>query len=250
MNIYKTVIVDDEKHQQEKLIGMLSSNFPQIDIVAVCDGVDEGVERIINLKPQLIFLDVIMPPLTGFDLLERISERTFEVIFTTSFTEYALNAFRVAAVDYLLKPFDVDDLHNAINKLELKKNANSTALIDMLLENVRTVSNDNIKIALPTLLGFSIVKVDDIIYCAAENNYTTVYLADNSNVVVSRSIKECEDMLREHKFVRIHKSFLINLNAVVEYVRGVGGQVKLKNGKVLEVSRQRKDEFLSFFRKL
>jgi two-component system LytT family response regulator len=245
------VIVDDEKHQQERLAGMLHKSFPRYSIAAVCSSVSEGVKHIDALKPDLVFLDVVMPPETGFDLLNKVKQHSFEVIFTTSYEQYAIHAFKVSAVDYLLKPFGVEELGIALQKYEKKKSQPlSFNHLELLMHNMRQSSGDHAAIALPTSKGFLRVMVDDIIRCEADNMYTTFFLRDKSQHVISKNLKECEEILIEYFFIRTHLSHLINLRYVKEYLRGDGGSVIMTDGSTVDVSRNRKDDFLKAFRKI
>jgi two-component system LytT family response regulator len=245
------IIVDDEKHQQERMAEMLSKNFPGYPVAAICSSVREGVKRIDALKPALVFLDVVMPPETGFDLLDQVGDRSFEVIFTTSYEEYAIRAFRVSAVDYLLKPFAVEDLRLALQKFEKKKSMPvSFNHLEILLHNLRKNTPGDAAIALPTSKGFLRVKVEDIIRCEADNMYTTFFFRDKSQHVISKNLKECEEMLLEYNFIRTHLSHLINLRYVKEYLRGDGGSVIMIDGSTADVSRNRKEDFLKAFKKI
>ncbi len=249
--MYTAFIVDDEKHQQETLVDLLTENFPQYSVAAVCSSVPEAVEKIKSLKPQLVFLDVVMPPHTGFDLLTQLEERNFEVIFTTSHEQYAIHAFKVSAVDYLLKPFGKNELGDALKKFEGKiSDKKSSRHMEVLLQNLNSTALDHTKIALPTLSGFVFVQVKDIVRCKADNTYTTFFISDKRQFVVSKSMKECEELLRDFNFFRTHVSHLINMNQISEYLKGDGGTVKMTDGASVDVSRHKKDEFLKQLRKI
>ena len=251
MGGYSVIIVDDEAHQRERLTDLLRKYFPQYKILAAASSVKEGVEQINLLNPELIFLDVVIPPKTGFDLLEEISDRRFDVIFTTSFEEYAIKAFKVSAVDYLLKPFGREELQAALQRFESKKSAPvSFNHLELLIHNLHQNSAEMAAIALPTSKGFLRVKVEDIIRCEADNMYTTFFFRDKSQHVISKNLKECEEILIEYKFIRTHLSHLINLRYVKEYLRGDGGSVIMTDGSSVDVSRDRKEEFLKAFRKI
>jgi two-component system LytT family response regulator len=248
---YSCIIVDDEKHQQERLINLLADEFREYTLLAACSSVNEGAKKIMELKPQLVFLDVVMPPQTGFDLLTELPERNFEVIFTTSYEEYAIKAFKVSAVDYLLKPFGVEELKEALKKFEQKiSSQRSLNHVELLLENLRAGSIEKTKVALPTLSGFVFVPVADIIRCEADDNYTLFYFADKSTLLISKTLKDCEAHLSSYNFYRIHHSHLINMHFVKEYQKGKGGSVKMTDGSVLEVSIKKKDDFLKTFRRI
>lgn len=248
---YDVIIVDDEKHQQDRLIGLLEKHFSDYNIVATCSSVPDGVKQINHLKPALVFLDVVMPPETGFDLLQQVGNRSFEVIFTTSYEEYAIKAFKVSAVDYLLKPFGIEELKIALQRFEAKKSLPvSFNHLELLLHNLNQSSAELAAIALPTSKGFLKVQVDDIIRCEADNMYTTFFFRDKSQHIISKNLKECEEILTGYKFIRTHLSHLINLRYVKEYLRGDGGSVIMTDGSTVDVSRNRKDEFLKAFKKI
>jgi two-component system LytT family response regulator len=248
---YSVIIVDDEKHQQDKLTDLLEKNFSSYTIAAVCTSVKEGIIKINALKPDLVFLDVIMPPETGFDLLEQIPDRSFEVVFTTSYEEYAIKAFKVSAVDYLLKPFGKTELGTALQRFESRKASPvSFNHLELLMHNLQQSSTELAAIALPTSKGFLRVKVEDIIRCEADNMYTTFFFRDKSQHVVSKNLKECEEILIEYKFIRTHLSHLINLRYVKEYLRGDGGSVVMSDGSSVDVSRNRKEDFLRAFKRI
>jgi two-component system LytT family response regulator len=249
--MYTTVIVDDERPQQDILTGMIKNHFPQLELAAICSSVNEGVEKISTLKPQLVFLDVVMPPFTGFDLLNRVKAIDFDVIFVTSYEQYAINAFKVSAVDYLLKPFSIEQLAGSIIKFEKKmETSESFRHLQTLLLNIKASSNDPVIVALPTFNGFSFIKTDDIIRCESDDKYTTFFLRNKTQIMVSKMIKDCEDMLSCYNFCRVHLNSLINMQHIKEYRRGEGGQVLMCDGSVVYVSRARKQNFLDKLNKI
>jgi two-component system LytT family response regulator len=248
---FSCVIVDDEKPQQEILSGMLAKSFPSYYLEAICSSVDEGIKKIKIIKPALVFLDVQMPPKTGFDLLSSLDQINFEVIFTTSFEHFAIKAFKFSAIDYLLKPFSEEDLAIALKKFEDKHAVqNSLKNVQNLLLNINQNTSDKARIALPTMSGFVFAQVNDIIRCESDNNYTTFYFNDKSHLMVSKTLKDCEELLEEYRFFRVHASHLINMRFIKEYIKGDGGQVKMTDGSVVDVSRRKKDEFLHQLNKL
>lgn len=248
---FSCIIVDDEKPQQEILSTMLSKSFPEYRLETICSSVDDGIKKIKTLKPELVFLDVQMPPKTGFDLLTALDQINFEVIFTTSFEHFAIKAFKFSAIDYLLKPFSEDDLAVALKKFEAK-NAVQNSLINVqnLLMNINQNTSEKARIALPTMSGFVFAQVNDILRCESDNNYTTFYFNDKSNLMVSKTLKDCEELLEDYNFFRVHASHLINMRYIKEYIKGDGGQVKMTDGSVVDVSRRKKDEFLQQLNKL
>jgi two-component system LytT family response regulator len=182
---------------------------------------------------------------TGFDLLTQLGDFDFEVIFTTAYAEYAIKAFKFAAIDYLLKPIDIEELKRAVSKIEKRMNDSIAQRLQQLMQNLKNTSSENYKLALPTTDGLVFVKMQDILYCEASSNYTEITVMDGKKYIVSRTLKEYEDMLGEHSFYRIHNSYLINLNAIKKYVRGEGGYVIMANDKSLDVSKRKKEGFLA-----
>ena len=241
---YTTVLIEDERHQQEMLLSHLK-DFPEFKVEGVASSVDEGRQLLTQVKPDLVFLDVLMPPYTSFDLLNSYGHFPFDIIFTTSYEEYAVKAFRLAAIDYLLKPVVRKELECALQKFKLKRSATETAShIHTLLENISVIRAEHAKVALPTLNGFIFVMVRDIIRCEADNTYCTFYIADKRKIIVSKTLKECELMLADYSFFRIHNSHLINLDYIVEYKKGEGGTVRMMDGSHIDVSRRKKEELM------
>ena len=238
----KVVIVDDEPDQHKMLTGMLIDNHKDYKLVGSAYSVDEGLNCIRQHKPDLVFLDVMMPPSTGFELLAKLNDSSLNVIFVTSYEKYAINAFKVSAVDYILKPVAAPDLAVAISKYESRTRKGRH--LEYLLENVKQNTSDKIKIALPTMQGYTFKEVGTIIRCESDNTYTTFYFSDKSKLVVSRTLKECEELLEEYNFMRIHKSHLINMSHIREYLKGEGGQVVMDDGSVADVARRKKEEFI------
>ena len=191
-----------------------------------------------------------MPNASGFDLLNQIDKIDFEIIFVTAHDSFAIRAFKYAAVDYLLKPIKVTELIDAVKRADERiKNNQTQDNVKFMLEKVSPVKKVflNNKILLPTLGGYNIIEVSDITYCKSESNYTRFHFADGKNLVVSKTLKEFESILLENNFFRIHRSYIINLNCIAKYNKGKGGEVVMKDGAILEVSREKKEEFLKLF---
>jgi two-component system LytT family response regulator len=241
----KSIIVDDESKSRESLRILLEDFCEDVKVCALCQNVDEGIAAIRQHKPEVVFLDIQMQRETGFDLLTRIKDINFEVIFTTAYSEYAIKAFKFSAIDYLLKPIDIEELKHALDKVNNKLNDNITIRLQHLVQNLRSTSPENYKLALPTTEGLYFVKVADIVYCEASSNYTEIVTDDGKKHIVSRTLKEYDEMLTDHNFYRIHNSYLINLNAIKKYVRGEGGYVVMNNDRSLDVSKRKKEGFLT-----
>jgi two-component system LytT family response regulator len=241
----RSVLIDDELKSRESLKILLTDFCENVEVAATCQNIAEGIEAIQQYKPDVVFLDIQMQRETGFDLLSKVKPVDFEVIFTTAHSEYAIKAFKFSAIDYLLKPIDIEELKRALYKVERKMNGNISDRLEQLIHNLKPSSNQNFKLALPTSDGLVFVRIDDIIYCEASSNYTVIYTNDGKKHVISRTLKEYEDLLAEHNFFRIHNSHLINLGSIKKYVRGDGGYVIMNNDVSLDVSKRKKEAFLS-----
>lgn len=241
----KAIVIDDEPYSCQALLTLIGKHCAGIEIVASTQSPVEGLKLIRAHQPELLFLDIEMPHLNGFELLETLGAPTFQVIFTTSYDQYAIKALRFSALDYLLKPIDPKELQTAVSKA-LQRSTSSTipAQLDILMEQWRKPASLTNRIALPTLDGLQMVQVDQIVSCLANSNYTTVCMKDHSKIVVSRTLKEIEEMLTGYSFLRIHHSSLVNLLEIKKYTRGEGGSVLLSDGTELDVSRSRKDDLL------
>lgn len=240
----QAILIDDEKNCRDTLAAMLLNYCPQVKILAQCKSVAEGITMIHELKPAVVFLDVEMPHATGFDLLEQVGPIDFEVIFTTAHDHYALKAFKYSALDYLLKPINGDDLVQAISRFEKKNNKNDSSLqLNLLLANLKSLKSNVSKIALPASDGLNLVDIQDITRLEADGNYSN-FITSKGKHVVSKSLKEYDELLSENNFLRVHQSHLINLNYVKKYVRGEGGYIVMQDGTTIPVSVRKKHEVL------
>ncbi|MBT1698084.1 LytTR family DNA-binding domain-containing protein [Fulvivirgaceae bacterium PWU4] len=241
----KSIIIDDELKSRESLKKLLLTYCPEAtEVNATCQNITEGMEAIYRFRPDIVFLDVQMQGETGFDLLTKFKRVDFEVIFTTAHAEYALQAIKFSAIDYLLKPVDIEDLRNAIAKVERKQNANIAFRMQHLLQNLKVSNKESYKLALPTAEGLTFISVSQITYCKASGNYTEIFMTGGTKYLVCRQLKEYDDLLFEHDFFRIHHSYLINLNHVKNYVKGDGGYVVMTDDATIDVSRRKKESFL------
>ncbi len=238
----KAVIIDDENNARIALKNLLTTNCSQIQVVGEGDCVKKGIEVIQSQKPDVVFLDVQMPDGTGFDLLEQLHEISFRIIFASAYDKFAIQAFKFSALDYLLKPVEAEKLAEACAKItENDRLGELNKKLQVLLSN----KNSFEKIALPTLDGILFVKFKEIVRCESENNYTNFFLSNGKKILVSKTLKDYDEMLTPFNFFRIHKSHLINLTFLARYKKGEGGSVIMEDGAEIEVSRRRKDEFLS-----
>lgn len=244
----QAIIIDDERHSCDALKMLLDKCCPQIQVAAICNSANEALIKIKELKPNLIFLDIEMPHMNGFQMLEQLSTVDFEIIFTTSYDQYAIKAFKYSALDYLLKPVDREELEKAVQKACLpdrqvskKINPVISQQLEILLQKINQPSVAVQRIALPTMQGLEFVPVDSIIHCSSSNNYTEFFLKDKKKLLVSRTLKEVEDMLADHAFLRVHNSHIVNLNAITRYVKGEGGYLIMADNSSVDVSRSRKE---------
>jgi two-component system LytT family response regulator len=244
---YKVLILEDEIHAQQTLAEYLGEHA-DFELVGIANGIGEVQDMMDRLQPDLVFSDVMLPPYTSFDWLQTLDHISFEIIFTTSFEEFAIKAFRLAAVDYLLKPIDKSEFETALDKFrQKKKSGEDTENLVQLINNLKEKTNQT-RIALPTVTGFLFVAIKDIVRCESDNTYTTFYMSDKRKLVISKTLKDCEQLLQDYRFFRVHNSHLINLEYITEYIKGEGGLVKMVDGSHVDVSRRRKEEFLKVIR--
>lgn len=239
----KAIIIDDEPNAREKMQLLLERYCKDVEVVAIARDATEGIATIQQHNPDLIFLDIEMPLLTGFDMLKQIPEINFEIIFTTAHDHYAIKAIKFSALDYLLKPIDLDQLQESVKKAAERRNEkNSAAQYRTLKENLHKQNAVMEQLAVPAQTGMIFIKVTDILYCEADSNYTKIFLINKQKIVSSRTLKEYEELLTDNGFIRIHHSHLVNRKYVVQYIKGEGGQVILNNGTSLAVSRRKREE--------
>ncbi len=238
----KTLIVDDENKGRQTLKQLLLLLNAPVTIVAEATNVQEAVKEIQEKQPELVFLDIQLTDGTGFDVLEQITFKNFHLIFITAHEEFALKAFRYSAIDYITKPIDPDILDSAIKKVQnLHQQFSLEKKLEVLLQNKQKVN----KLALPSTNGIQLAKIQDIIRCEASNNYTLFYLTDGKKIMVTKTLKDYEEMLMNDGFFRVHQSHLINLDFVSGYLKQDGGYVQMTDGSQIEISRRKKDAFLS-----
>ncbi|MBS1750907.1 MAG: response regulator transcription factor [Bacteroidetes bacterium] len=241
----KAIIIDDEKHCSDNLQWQLRQYCPEIKVAGVCKSPDQGLNEISKQQPQLVFLDVEMPGMSGFEMLEQLTDINFDIIFTTAFNQYAIRAIKFGALDYLVKPIDKDELRAAVDKVLKHTNNESLKQLTALLTHIRK-SNDLSfqKIALPTIHGYELVPLNNVMYCESKSNYTNIHLNNGQQILISRTLKDIEELLNTHPFFRLHNSFLVNLQYAIRYIRGEGGFLVLNNDITIPVSRNKKEELL------
>ena len=246
------ILVDDEVRGLNSLRKMLEQSCPGINILAECMNAEMAKEKILELRPSIVFLDISMPGKNGFELLNELHDKAFELIFVTAHNDYTLQAFRYSAVDYLVKPVDEDLLIDAVKRATNRIQQNETSKnLNTLLHNLQKQQTPHeMKLCVPSVKGFQVINLADVIYCEAENNYTIFHLVSKQQIVASKTMVEYELLLEGTTFCRIHKSFLVNLVHIKEYLRGEGGCVVLTNNHQVEVSRRKKDLFLARMKEL
>jgi two-component system LytT family response regulator len=241
----KAFIIDDEKHCSDTLQWQLKQYCPEIEMISVCSNGEQALYQIHRQQPQLIFLDVEMPGMSGFDMLQQLGEINFDIIFTTAFNHYAIRAIKFSALDYLVKPIDKDELRTAVDKVVKNTRSQSLKQLTSLLADIKK-SNDLPfqKIALPSIHGYELVPLNDIIYCESKSNYTNIHLNNNRQILISKTLKDLEALLDTEPFFRIHNSYLVNLHYAVRYTKGEGGFLDFNDNITLPVSRNKKEELL------
>jgi two-component system LytT family response regulator len=247
MKPINAIIVDDESKSCDVLRKMLRLYCPEVQVAGIANDIESAKKQIALNDPELIFLDVELPDGNSFSLLEQIEDQNFKVIFTTAYNEYALKAFKFSALDYLLKPINIDELIAAVDKF--KKNEHPAPSSPQQLQVLResmVYGKEKIKtIGLATLNEIRFVTTDNILLLEAANNYTHFYLVNGEKITVSQTLKHYEDMLKETRFIRVHQSHIINLDKVTKYIKGKGGYVIMTDGRSIDVSPKKKTEFLS-----
>ena len=247
MSVLNVVIVEDEKKSMAVLKNLLETYCPEINVAGTAESVARGIEVIKTVNPDLVFLDIEMQSATGFDLLQSLEKLDFDVIFTTAYEHYALKAIKFSAIDYLLKPIDVNELKQAVAKVVKKRTKHiDDERLQRLIENLSTGKSNKISISTSEELVF--VDVADIIRCEAKGAYTIFFIKGRNNLVTSKNLKEYEQLLSEHNFFRVHISHLINLHEVQRYIKTDGGSVEMKDGSRIVVATNRRQAFFERMR--
>lgn len=244
-----TLIVDDEAHARESLSKMLSTNYPEIEVLGSASSADEAYEKIVQLNPDLLFLDVEMPNGTGFDLLTRFAKPSFKVVFVTGFDQYALNAIKFSALDYLLKPVNAKELKETVEKAT-NEIAHKNGLGDLknLLSTLQNPKNRKNKLAIPMQQGLEMIEIQEIMRCEAANGYTIIHLRNEKPILSSRDLKTYQELLEEYDFFRIHDSHLVSHLHVQKVLNEDGGLVVMSNDVKLPIARRRKSDFLEWLK--
>lgn len=247
----RSLIIENEPSNYAYLKAMLDKHFPDIELLEVCVNIPDAISAVKAQDPDLIFLDIELPPFTGFNLLEETRGMKYHTIFTTSFNQYAVKAFKFAAVHYLQKPYGLDDLQEAIELYKKRVGAMvADRPIDTLLYNLKEKEAKNQVIGIPVLGGHEFIKIKDIVCCQAQNNYTEIRMSAGNKVMVTKTLSWVEQALIDHPFFRVHKSYLIPFAHIVKYMRGDGGIVMLSDGYEVDVARNKKDAFVQKMREM
>ena len=240
----RTIIVDDEPYCCESLDALLGRYCPETNVIGIFNNGLDGLKAIRQQQPDLVFLDVEMPKMNGFEMLDQLPTINFDLIFTTSYDKYALKAIRFSAIDYLLKPIDREELQRAVQKLIQRSQRPIAQQLEILMQKIKNPFSNIGKIALPTMEGLQMISIKAIISCESDSNYTIVFMKNKQKLIVSRTLKDIEEMLEEHGFARVHHSFLVNINEIEKYIKGEGGYLVMSDGSSIDVSRSRKDLLL------
>ncbi len=241
----KAIIVDDEQHCIDHLLRLIENLQGDVEVIASCSSVGQAKEAIAKINPDVVFLDVHLQDETGFDLLRQLHSIDFEIVFTTAYDAYAVDAFRFSAIDYLLKPITPSDFERAVSKMRKKIGLRDTAKkLEVLFHNFQKRTNGLNKIAVPTIDGITFLPVSEIVRCQSDANYTHIYLLKKGKITAAKTLKYFEDLLANYHFFRTHNSHLVNLKMVEKYVKGKGGYILMADGSSIEVAVRRKEEFL------
>ncbi|MEP7144756.1 MAG: LytTR family DNA-binding domain-containing protein [Ferruginibacter sp.] len=239
------IIIDDETNSRNALRQKLGNHCTGVTIIAECENGEEGIKNIEEKKPDIVFLDVEMPRMNGFTMLQQLKNKNFEVIFITAYDHYAIKAIKFSALDYLVKPVEVEELKTAVEKVTQKRNQPAVNnRVELLLQNFLEEKTAHQRIAISSMEGLLFIATDEIIYLEANSNYTSFFLTGHRKIIATKTLKDFEELLPASVFIRIHHSYIINKNQVEKYIKGEGGQVVMKNGVTLDVARRKKEEFL------
>lgn len=244
MEPLRAILVDDEINSLQNLQQKLTEFCPAIQIIVTAQQPEEAILFIHHYKPDVVFLDIDMPRMSGFKMIEEIEEVDFEIVFTTAYNHYAVDAIRISAFDYLVKPVSVKDLQSCVDRLAENRIRKTRERLDVLKQGLSDTASQEDKIALPTKEGIDFIKIRDILYVESDSQNATIYLTDSKILSVTKQLKDLEELLLKYRFYRINIPYLINLQAIKRYVHGEGGEVIMQNGETLPVAKRKKEEFL------
>ncbi|MCR9265327.1 MAG: LytTR family DNA-binding domain-containing protein [Flavobacteriaceae bacterium] len=247
----KVIIIEDEKHSRETLKSMLEEFCKDVKVIATASSVSEGVKVLSVYSPDVVFLDIELQSGLGFDVLTQIKDPSFEVIFTTAFEKYAIKAIKFSSLDYLLKPIDLSELQDAVEKARNRMDTNVyRQQIDTLMQSLSKENHRQEKICLATTAGMEFIAIEEIVLCKADGSYTSFVLRNENTLMVSKHLKEYENLLGDYQFMRVHNSYVINLNEVKKYVKSDGGYIIMSNDMHVSISPRKKDELIEAMKRL
>lgn len=249
MKTISTLLIDDEDSSLDTLEWLLQNYGEGVEIIGKYNSPEAGLEAIKKHQPDLVFLDIEMPKMNGFDLLEKLGNVDFSIVFTTAYDQFAVRAFKYSALNYLLKPVDPDDLVATLKRVRQKLQSQTGEQLELLFKQLHKKEQGLGKIALSTSDGLVFVNTSDITYCKADSNYTLVVMQNSQRITVAKTLKEIDEILAGDTFFRVHNSYLINLNHIVKFIRGEGGFIQMPDGTEIPIARNRKDEFFQHFPK-
>ena len=243
----KAIIIDDEPDCVKLLSLQLKMYCPQVQVAATCTSSSDGYEKILDIKPDIVFLDIEMPVMNGFQLLEKIGNINFRIIFVTAYDQFAVKAFRFSALDYLLKPIDGKDLKSSVEKAAQRNWPQTQQLghLKQQLDNGGKILPD--KIALPYQNGVIFAEIKQVVYCESENNYTRIHTTDSNHYIIAKTLGDIQEVLEERNFLRVHRQYVINLDHIIKYVKGEGNYVIMSNHKSIPVARSQKERLIEKF---
>lgn len=244
MERLKTILIDDELPSLQNLEQKLKEFCPDIEVIAIEQKPEEAIHLIEHHRPDVIFLDIEMPRINGFKLLEEIKEIDFDIVFTTAYNHYAIDAIRISAFDYLVKPIAVRDLQSCVDRLIRSQHKQTPEKLDVLRQSLSDSRSQNDKITIVTNEGVDFYEINHIIRIESSSNYSKIFFKDGKSILVTKLLKDFEEILTPYRFYRIHNSHLINLSYIKKYLRGDGGQVIMQNDEIIDVARRKKEEFL------
>lgn len=244
MEALKAILIDDNFNSLQNLQQKLTEFCPDIRVLAACQSPEEGAAMLRQHHPDVVFLDIEMPRVNGFRLLDELDDYDFDVVFTTAYNHYAIDAIRISAFDYLTKPIAIKDLQNTVERLVKAHELHTRQKFELLRQSFSEARSQEDKIAIPTGDGLEFLSIGSMLRLESNSNYSKIFLVDGRTIVVTRLLKDFESLLQPYRFFRVHHSHLVNLQYMKKYIRGEGGQVVLQNGDVVDVSRRKKDEFL------
>ncbi|MFP4024700.1 MAG: LytR/AlgR family response regulator transcription factor [Thiohalospira sp.] len=244
----KAVIIDDEKNARQAIKQIVEKHFPDISIIGYADDVKTGVKLITETSPEIVFLDIKLPDGTGFDILDQLQEFDISIIFITAYNEHAIKAFKFSAIDYLLKPIDIDEFKEAVNKVKKTLDQKNTKKkLEAFLENINNISKEVKKIILKTSESIHLINVNNILRCESDGNYTKFYFTDRPSLLVSKNIKEYFEMLKDYQFFRPHQSHIVNINYIKQFHKLDGGYLIMQDDSTVPVSTRKREELMKIF---